>query len=464
MIPDTLPGMTTCGIYARLSQARNDETATSRQAEDAEAYAARNGWEVVRRYADSGASGYTGKERAEFEAMLRDVEAREFDVLLVWKFDRLTRNLADYARFHKAAEAAEVRLIGVADGVDTGTPHGQLTATIMFGVARQESDNISVRVRRKNEENARAGKPHGGIRPFGYTPDRMSLQPDEAAIVRELYDRFNTGESLTALAADLHRRNVKGSQGKVLDRTRIRRLLANPRYAGLRAHRGEIVGPAAWEAIVTREDFEQTQDRLRNRPNSRQAMPRSYLLTGLLRCVRCDTRMVGHPSGKRRRYACPPPSRGGCGRMTIFADGTEAWTAAEALAALSDPATRTRLAGFEVPDEQEALRDLEDAEARQAELAAVYSEGRLRMGEWLAARDALEARAERARDILRASGGGSALADLPYNPDALAAHWEAAPMHAKRAVLDAVVVRVTIHPGRLGAQAVERDRVDVKLR
>jgi len=121
-------------------------------------------------------------------------------------------------------------------------------------VAADEVAKTRQRVRRKHRELAEAGKVSGGgTRPFGFEPDRVTVRPDEAAVVRELAGRLLAGESLRSLCRDLEARGITTSTGGVWKPSVLARTLSSARLSGQREHRGEIVGPAEWDAIVTPE-------------------------------------------------------------------------------------------------------------------------------------------------------------------------------------------------------------------
>jgi site-specific DNA recombinase len=459
-------------VYGRLSSHDEGGLAVDRQTQDALDYAARHGLQVVATYSDTDASGYTGRARADFDRLLADAASGAWKVLLVWKLDRLTRNLKDYARWHEVAQEHGLRLVGVRDGVDTSTPGGELTATVLFGVARQESANISARVSRKREQLAAAGKPGGGRRPWGFARDWTSHHPDEAPIVRELFARYDRGESLSAIRRDLDARGVRSPEGARLTLSNLRRTLSRPRYCGLLVHRGEVVGPGCWEPLVDRELFDRVQARLRYRERTRRPTARTYPLTGLLFCSACGHGLHGraqhglNASGRtERRYVCPPRGEGGCGKVGMLAPRVEDAVAAVALAELTDEQLVARRARGLQGAEAELVAGLDALGRRREELAAAYGAGELTMVEWRAARAALDAQEEQARARLSRSTEAAALALLPPSAAELVALWDRMDWSARRALLDVLVDRVNVLPGRgANGKSDPAARVEVLLR
>src|SRR4029077_7169285 len=120
-----------------------------------------------------------------------------------------------------------------------------------------ESEQKSERLRRQREQMALQGRPQGGgRRAFGYDASGAQLVKTESALVREAADRYLAGESLRTIARDWNYRGVKTSSGKAWGITSLRTMLGGTRIAGLRVHRGEVVGPATWPAIINREEHD----------------------------------------------------------------------------------------------------------------------------------------------------------------------------------------------------------------
>ena len=151
------------GIYARISSdPEGDQLGVRRQIEDCKRLAAERGWVVVDVYVDDDISAWSGKRRPEYERLLDDLRSGRIDGLVVWHLDRLHRHPRDLEAFLDLCDAAGVDTLGCVTGdVDLGTPVGRLTARMLGGLARYESDHKSERILRKHEELATAGKPSG---------------------------------------------------------------------------------------------------------------------------------------------------------------------------------------------------------------------------------------------------------------------------------------------------------------
>ncbi|HYY79627.1 MAG TPA: recombinase family protein, partial [Actinomycetes bacterium] len=294
------------GIYARLSVVRNGEptreieTPTERQVADGERYCKSKSWDVADRYVDAGLSGYKEVYRPEFERLLRDVQARRIQVIVCWKLDRLCRNHADFQRLWKVCERAGASLVSVQESFDTTTPHGEFVVRLLIGMAKLESQNISLRVSRALQAVAESGRPRigGNYRAFGYADDGVTVIPREAAAIQEAARRLLKGEPVRAIARDLNDRNLYRVTGKPWTGSLLADTLGRARNAGLREYHGAVVGEAGWPAILDRPTWEQVVATLRHPGRrSQQGRPRTHLLAGMVWCgiEGCGAKMTSRP-------------------------------------------------------------------------------------------------------------------------------------------------------------------------
>jgi site-specific DNA recombinase len=160
-------------------------------------------------YVDDDISAWSGKPRPEFERMLDDLRSRRIGAVLAWHLDRLTRHPRELEAFIDLCDELRVELGCVTGEVDLGSHIGRLTARVLGGLARYESDHKSERIRRKHEEIAVKGRVSGGgSRPYGYEADKVTIRAAEAAIVRECATRLLAGEPVRSIARDLNERGV----------------------------------------------------------------------------------------------------------------------------------------------------------------------------------------------------------------------------------------------------------------
>jgi site-specific DNA recombinase len=311
-------------IYARIS---SDQDGTGlgvgRQVEDCHRLAAELGWPVAAQYVDNDVSAYGVKKRPQYRRMLADLASRDVDAILIYHPDRLTRRPLELEQFLEILSAAKVRDVRFVSsgGLDIGNGDGLMMLRVLAAVAANESATKSRRVRRKLDQRAEAGLPHGGyLRPFGYEVDKVTIREDEATVIRSLAQRFLAGESLRSLASWLDTQGIRIVAGGPWRTAVLSDLLASARIAGLRVHRGEVCGPAAWQPIISQRDRDRVLARIADRRVSGRRTPRRYLLSGLLRCGKCGHTLYSSPRKATRRYVClSGPDHGGCSRLTVVA-------------------------------------------------------------------------------------------------------------------------------------------------
>ena len=240
------------GVYVRISSdPEHDRLGVERQREDCLDLVKQRGWRLVTVYEDDDRSAFSGKPRPAYQQMMADLAAGRINAIVAWHHDRLHRSPAELETFIPAIEAAGAAIATVRAGdLDLSTPSGRAVARTLGAWARFESEHKSDRIRRKLAQNAVTGKPHGGKRRFGYEPGRQRVREPEAAVIREASRRLIAGESLRSIFRDFNARGLYNTRGTPWTHTGIRSILVGPHLAGLRVHRGEIVGKGDWPAIL----------------------------------------------------------------------------------------------------------------------------------------------------------------------------------------------------------------------
>ncbi len=462
--------MTRAAVYARISDDRAGAgLGVARQREDCERLCERRGWTVVDTYVDNDLSAYSGKPRPEYDRLLEDVRAGHVTAIVAWHPDRLHRSTRELEDFIDAIEESGATVETVTAGTyDLSTPSGRMTARILGATARHESEHKSERLRRKALELAEAGAVGGGgTRPFGFEADRVTVREDEAALVREAAGRVLAGETLHAVLTDWNARGVTTVTGRPWRTTTLRRLLTAPRVAGLREHRGEVVGPAVWAAIIDRDHWERLRARVLDPGRRKGGRPREYLLTGgIAVCGVCGADLVARPRAGHRSYVCAKGVNfAGCGKIRMKADPFEAEVRDQVIAALAGPGLRAALEADDDGD-QGALYDRlrADEEALHALEVDFYTEGALSKAGYLAAREKLAARIEETRSRLARTDRSGVLADLPESEDALRAEWQSRSVAWRRSLVAALVESVEVGPAVQGRNFFDPERVSIVWR
>lgn len=290
-----------CAIYTRKSTEHNLDLAFNSldaQREACEAYIksqAHEGWTLVReRFDDGGLSG-ASLDRPALQELLNRVRARQIDVIVVYKVDRLTRSLADFAKLVELFDAHDVSFVSVTQSFNTTSSMGRLTLNVLLSFAQFEREVIGERVRDKIAASKRRGIWVGGPVPLGYhsVGKKLEVVPEEAALVRKIFADYLRLGSIGALANALNAEGLKPkprqlANGQIVQAACYRvgplaHLLKNRFYLGEVAYRGEIC-QGEHAPILDRELFEAVQQRLKEQAveRSNQRLSSPALLAGKL--------------------------------------------------------------------------------------------------------------------------------------------------------------------------------------
>jgi site-specific DNA recombinase len=314
-----------CAIYTRKSSEEGLEqefNSLDAQREAGEMYVrsqAGEGWALVSERYDDG--GYTGgnTERPGLQRLLTDIEAGKIDCVVVYKVDRLSRSLLDFAQLMRLFEERRVSFVSVTQQFNTATSMGRLVLNVLLSFAQFEREIISERTRDKIAATRRKGKWAGGHPLLGYDVDpagyKLVVNPKEAEKVRAIFALYLEHESLLPVVEELARRKWVGKAwqtrkgkergGQPFTRTSLYRLLTNVAYAGKVRYKQEI-HDGEHPAIVDSGVFHKAQALLRRNGSTGGAPVRNKfgaLLKGLLRCVPCSCAMTpSHTTRRGRRY------------------------------------------------------------------------------------------------------------------------------------------------------------------
>lgn len=440
------------GDYTRLSKDHlGTETATKRQHEACVKWARQNGHKLAGSYRDSDLSAFKkGTIRPDFQRLLADIEARTIQGVVVWRSDRFTRQPREIEAFLDLAERTGARIFSVTEPFDDSAM-GIWMLRNFVNQHNFESAVKSERLRAKMAElRAEGKKTNGGAnRPFGYDDDRITVRPDEANLIRLAVDRVAAGETLYSICKDWNDQGVTSPGGGKWWVSTLERTLIKGRTAGLVEHDGKIIGPATWPAIITPDARETLIALLDARKRSQRGgqQPRSYLLTGVLVCGRCGTRLIGRPSHGATGYICiSGEPRWGCGKLRAAASGLEDDVAKMMFARLAR--RRPKPARTPVVTADKIRADLADIEARQVVLAETWAQGDISDTQWAAARRKLDEQTAR----LRAQLAGIPAPVTPPDAALLAFEWPGLTVEQKRPYVDLMLESVQILPAGKGVR------------
>jgi site-specific DNA recombinase len=330
-----------CAIYTRKSHEEGldqEFNSLDAQRQSAEAYIEsqrHEGWKLIRkRYDDAAYSGGT-LNRPALQELLADIRAGHIDCVVVYKVDRLSRSLLDFAKLINLFEEHGVSFVSVTQQFNTTTSMGRLTLNILLSFAQFEREIAGERIRDKKLATAQQGKYVGGgpILGLDVVDKKYVVNPEEAKLVREIFNRFEKLESCRKVANSLNAEGYRtkarigsksGKQrgGKPWTQRSVYEVLINRKYTGQMVHKGKVY-PGEHEAIVSVEQFERVRKLLSaNQTYTHKHQVRRFvLLRRMIRCGECGGRV--QPSWTRkdgreyRYYACRKKIKEGYGQCPL---------------------------------------------------------------------------------------------------------------------------------------------------
>lgn len=340
-----MPDKKRCVTYIRVStEIQVDGFSLDGQKRVINNYAKLQDIVIVKEYEDAGKSGKSIEGRPAFKEMLSDIEkGLKIDYVLVFKLSRFGRNAADVLVSLERIKRYGVNLISVEEGIDSSKTSGKLLISVLSAVSEIERENILEQTMNGRKEKARQGLWNGGMAPYGYQVNKnglLEVVPEEAEVVKQIFDMYlndNMGSRAIAEklnAQGLFKTTIKGNIKPHWADTSILRILRNPTYTGqiaygrikqeksyrnnkikvIRTKRDNyILVPGRHEAIISKEIFDSVNAKLNAKVASYEKIAQNNLLTGLIVCPICGTKLCSAHSittinmtpTKRLYYLCP---------------------------------------------------------------------------------------------------------------------------------------------------------------
>ena len=313
-------------IYARYSSDSQREESIEGQLRECTEYAERNGITVLRSYIDRALSARTA-DRPEFQNMIKDSEQKLFDVVLIWKLDRFSRDRYDSAHYKRILKKNGVKVISVKENISDG-PEGIILESMLEGYAEYYSAELSEKIQRGQKENALKCKNNGGNTPLGYvvgTDGVLAVDPLTAPLVTEIFTRYDSDESISEITASLNGRGLKTKKGKAFKIGGVSLILKNRKYIGEYQY-GSVIIPKGIPAIIDDDLFDRVQRRMafNKKAPAKAKATEEYLLTTKLFCGTCERLMAGESGTsstkgvKHYYYKCGGAKRKlGCKRKSV---------------------------------------------------------------------------------------------------------------------------------------------------
>ncbi len=296
-----MTGRLRCAIYTRKSTdegLEQDFNSLDAQREACEAYIksqTNEGWSLAKGHYDDGAYSGGHLNRPALQELLHEIEQGRIDVIVVYKVDRLTRSLADFAKLVELFDKHSVSFVSVTQAFNTTTSMGRLTLNVLLSFAQFEREVTAERIRDKIAASKKKGMWMGGPVPLGYdVKDRkLIINQSEAAQVQKIFELYLTLDNVRELKAELELLNIRTKRQNyrtgrevgncVFTRGRLYHLLKNPLYIGKIRHKDETYD-GQHDAIITSDIWEAVQARLEGRSNRHTGKETTNcsLLTGII--------------------------------------------------------------------------------------------------------------------------------------------------------------------------------------
>ncbi len=448
--------------YIRVSTEEQAEAGFSipAQRERIAAFCLSQGWAEIVWYVEEGRSA-KDLARPELQRLLQELVAG--DVVLVYRLDRLTRSVLDLYSLLRRFERAGAAFRSVSEVYDTTTAIGRLFMTLVAALAQWERENLAERVKLGMNQAAGQGRRMGGSAPFGYdlAGGRLVVNPAEAAVVRQLFERYLQGEGVRTLVIWADRQDLRTKQGKPWSDYAMSYVLRNPVYAGVLRWGRQLTATGEIPALISPATYQAVQMAMAGRRSTPPRVAGSvYPLAGLLRCGLCGLPMHGRRragAGGSRFYACRSwEQHRACPVHRVGAEGLEAEVAARTAAVLPPcpeavvTALAAELATGDGVGETARLRaEQQQLAARRRRWLAAFEQGVLGPADLKERLAELDGRGAAVADrLVQLENGGcldlaafrSRLADLPWV-------WERSNLAERKQIARAFVRSVVYRPG-----------------
>ena len=292
-------------IYARYSSAVQNDASIEQQIAECQEFARVKGYKIIATFADHAISGRTDR-RPEFQKLMKAAERHEFQVVLAYKSNRISRNMLHALSYEDKLAKLGIDVYYCKEEFGNNAA-GRFALRTMMNVNQFYSENLAEDTRRGLMDNARQCKANGSL-PYGYRrgeDGKFVIDEDKAAVVREIFRRVADGELKSRIADDLNARMIRTASGGLWGKNAFSAMLQNERYKGVYIY-AEVRIPGGIPAIVDEDlfdrAFEQYDHERKTIKSRRRRDDMEYLLTGKLFCSYCLDPMVG-TSGTSRTGA-----------------------------------------------------------------------------------------------------------------------------------------------------------------
>lgn len=448
-------------LYLRQSIAKEESISLELQEDAGRRYAAEKGYEVVAVESDHGISGRTWKRPAVLRVMTM-IEEQRADIIILWKWSRLSRSRLDWAVAIDKVEAAGGQIESATEQVDVSTSTGRFARGMLAEFAAFESERIGDTWKEAHRRRVDQGIPATGKKRFGYQYDRASgftHHPIEGPILQEAYRRYTNGTSFYELVDYLNDGPARPGEGYngptpgLWSAMTLRRVMDNPFASGRFNSKGEVI-QGIHQPLISEEVWEEYQVRRKSRRVQRNGEKSTYLLTGLLFCELCGHGMYAGLFGHDRKlkYRCSGAANWKLHPGGYVMESTLEQTLLPWLANLATEINEAKPAKEVTTPKQEdptprLRRALMKVDSRLDALTTRLLDGTVPQDVYARMRDQLIEEKGVLQGSLMAARVDERAEPVRLDPD-LMVHWPAMPVHVKREILLRLVRKVIVKPGR----------------
>ena len=294
--------------YYRYSSAGQTEQSIDGQRRVCRDYAKRNGFQIVKEYADRAITGKTD-QRPQFLEMIKDAKKRAFEYVIVYKLDRFSRKRYDNVVYKFRLEQSGVKVLSATEAI-SDTAEGKVMTALLEAMAEMYSEELSQKVKRGMNESVIKGNYFGGHIPFGYKVlnKKFVIEPTEATILRYAFKEYASGKTQKEIVAELNEKGYTLKNNEPFKRNSLTVMFGNKKYIGEYVSRQGTINNDFYPAIIEKELFYKVQDKLKEnkqRSGGNKAKEK-YILSGKAFCGHCGAPLFGvsgtSRSGERHYY------------------------------------------------------------------------------------------------------------------------------------------------------------------
>lgn len=442
-------------IYIRVSteEQAKEGYSVKAQLEKLKAFCFSQNWEIANTYLEEGKSA-KDLERPQLQKMLSELNV--FDVVVVYKLDRLSRSVSDINHLLNTFEKNDVSFRSSTEPYDTTSSQGKLLINIFASLAQFEREQLAERVHFGMKQMTLEGKRAGGKAPFGYVYEngKLVISPVESKWVKFIFDNYKS-KGQKAIAAELNNMGIKSSLGNYWRSPVVYSIATNPIYSGYirwnyRKTGGkktgeEIIVKGEHDPIVSKEQFDEVQEVITQRAGKGFKGHVHYPFTGLLKCARCESPMVGARKKKKhgyhRFYRCTGRFHSGICDMPVIA---EPIIEEEFLKRLELPAYNEQKIEKEADNTEEIQRQLAKIKKKMALIKELYTDGDYTKQEY---REKLERERKKEEALTRQLRTSSSDIDYKLVNEIIhnmKAHWQHFTYEGRKEMLHTIVESLTI--------------------